>query len=290
MLVTTAQSAHCQRSTNCSRESCTEDCIHDSTKNKRKTSRSSYQTTDHLATYIQIDWTEMPRVWNQKVDSDSWVHEDVRFHHSQVNFLTSSNRATSITITSGSWRRYTETKRHLYRPTKRATRKEPNVMISLSSLRIYRIHKTTSSAGKRNDNPSEWQRPWLSHESEDLPTTCFCSHSLKNSFKTCCANSREVLKKVGLRIHPEKTKIVSNQSSLSSDKKKKWKSMTLISKYWQEEKAWDTCVRRIRSRNRRRPKSRIESGLLGRHSTSKSRSWHRKTTCSNIVSDCSTQQ
>ena len=35
----------------------------------------------------------------------------------------------------------------------------------------------------------------------------------KGQLQNCCANSREVLKKVGLRNHPGKTKILSNQSS-----------------------------------------------------------------------------
>ena len=53
-----ARSAHCLRCTNCSRQYCTADYIHDSTKNKRKIrqdSGSSYQTTDHLATYRMIE-------------------------------------------------------------------------------------------------------------------------------------------------------------------------------------------------------------------------------------------
>ena len=44
--------------------------------------------------------------------------------------------------------------------------------------------------------------------------------SSKNSYGKCCVNSRIVLKKVGLRIHPEKTKNLSNQSIINSDTKK----------------------------------------------------------------------
>ena len=33
-------------------------------------------------------------------------------------------------------------------------------------------------------------------------------------------NSRKVTEKVGLRIHPDKTKILSNQSTINSDTKK----------------------------------------------------------------------
>ena len=38
---TTARYAHCQRCTDCSRQYCTEDCIHDLTKNKQKTKPDS---------------------------------------------------------------------------------------------------------------------------------------------------------------------------------------------------------------------------------------------------------
>ena len=58
MLVTTARSAHCQRCTNCSRQCCTADKIRDSNKKQAEDQagfRSSYQTTDHLATNRMIE-------------------------------------------------------------------------------------------------------------------------------------------------------------------------------------------------------------------------------------------
>ena len=84
------------------------------------------------------------------------------------------------------------------------------------------------------------------------------------------ASSKDQLQKNVVRIQKNywkcETKILSNQSSQSSDTKKK-KEMEVDdikkSKYWQEEKAWDTLARRLRSCNRRRQKSRIESGLPG---------------------------
>ena len=45
--------------------------------------------------------------------------------------------------------------------------------------------------------------------------------------------------KVGLRIPPEKTKILSNQSTINSDTKSNLKLKTWKSKYWQEMKAWN---------------------------------------------------
>ena len=50
MLETTARYAHCQRCTNCSRRFCTEDCIHDLTKNKRKTKQDSEAHTRQQTT------------------------------------------------------------------------------------------------------------------------------------------------------------------------------------------------------------------------------------------------
>ena len=88
---------------------------------------------------------------------------------------------------------------------------------------------------------------------------------------------------MGLRIHPDKTKILSNQSTINSDTQSILKLMTWISKYWPEMKAWNIQVRKSRSSNKKRQKSRAVSGLHGWPSTDTDKSWHRKATCSNIV-------
>ena len=94
----------------------------------------------------------------------------------------------------------------------------------------------------------------------------------KEQLQKCCAISRKCTEKVGLRIHPEKKKILSKQSSLSSDtKKKKCKSMTL------NRNPDKRCKREILGPDdyvpaTRRPKSRIESGQPGRRFTSTGRS------------------
>ena len=46
--------------------------------------RKTCQTTDHFCN-LQIDWTEMPGVVNQHVDSDCRLHEEFRLHLSQLN-------------------------------------------------------------------------------------------------------------------------------------------------------------------------------------------------------------
>ena len=90
--------------------------------------------------------------------------------------------------------------------------------------------------------------------------------------------------KVGLWIHPEQTKILSNQSTINSESKKRNLELkTWKSKYWQEMKAWNILVRKSRSTTKKRRKSRIVSGQHWRHSANTDKSWHRKTTCSIIV-------
>ena len=62
----------------------------------------------------------------------------------------------------------------------------------------------------------EWtllKTPTSSQQTWDSPTTCCCSQHPKNSYVKCCVNSK------GLRIHSDKTKILSNQSIINSDTK-----------------------------------------------------------------------
>ena len=74
MLETTARSAHCQRCTNCSRQYCTADCIRGLDQKQGEDQAgftSSYQTTDHLATYRMIEqkcheWRT--KMWTATID------------------------------------------------------------------------------------------------------------------------------------------------------------------------------------------------------------------------------
>ena len=104
MLVTTARSAHCLRCTKCSRQYCTEDCVHDSIKNKRKTRagfRSSYQTTDQLATSRMIEqkchewgikmWTgtiDLTKAFDSITHKSIWkALESCGIDHDYISFL-----------------------------------------------------------------------------------------------------------------------------------------------------------------------------------------------------------
>ena len=133
-----------------------------------------------------------------------------------------------------------------------------------SSTRFCRKHwKKTSNVGKtkkRNGNMLERHRSWLLHKHEVCRRRAlFCI--LQWTASKNLVRIQEKFWKSGSQIHPETTKILSNQSSQSSDTKKGMELVFKKSKYRQEEKAWDPWARWLRSCNRRRPKS--NPGCLG---------------------------
>ena len=216
----TTRSAHCQRCTNCSRQYCTADYIHDSTKYKRKISRDSEAHTRQQIILRRTEWlnrnaTSGEPKWGQR-QSTSRRHSTPS-HTNQ--FGTPSNPAVSNMPTSASWRSCTETRKHQYWQTKKATcsrsRKEPNRVIvcqACSSTWFYRKHwKTTFRAGKR-----KCMEIYLSDNDHDCLTNMRFADDmlLFASFKEQLQKKiKRSTEKVGLRIHPGKTKILRNQSS-----------------------------------------------------------------------------
>ena len=232
MLETTARFAQCQRCTNCSRQYCTADYIHDSTKNKRKIKRGSEALTKQWIILRRTEWLSRDATRGESKCGQrhptSWRLSNPS-HTSQ--FGKQSNLAVSNTTTSASWRRFSETRKHLYRQTKKVTcsrsRKEPNrVILCLAcfSTWFYRKHwKTTLSVGKeRNGNLPEHDCLTNLRFADDV---LLFAHSKEQLPKMLCEFKKR-REKVELWIHPGKTKVLSNQSSLSSDTKKKCKSMT----------------------------------------------------------------
>ena len=92
------------------------------------------------------------------------------------------------------------------------SKKETKQGDPLSSL----LFNTVLQNSLKDDIPRRQKNKRMGIYLSDHDHDCFTNLS----FKKCCANSRKVLKKVGLRVHVEKTQILSNQSSLSSDRKK----------------------------------------------------------------------
>ena len=224
MWITTARFAHYLRCTNCSRQFCTEDYKDQAGFGK------SYQTTDHLATYRLIE-QKCHEWWIKNVDSDSWLHEGVRFHHPQVNsgrpqILQHRSRLhqppeEDIQRPQG-FCTHRRREQH-FRDPKRIQQARWSAFQPCCSTRFFNTHWRT----KFNDG--KWKKEWVytwatmittASQTWDSPTTCCRLQHPKNRYGNCCVNSRKVLKKWYFRIHPDKTKILSNQSTINSDTKK----------------------------------------------------------------------
>ena len=183
--------------------------------------RSSYQTTDHLVKYRMIDqkcheWRI--KMWTATIDFmktfDSITHKSIwnalkscGIEHDYISLLKILYRDQTATV-------LTDEESDMFEIKKGTKQGDP-----LSSL----LFNTVLQKALEDDIPL-WQKKkgmgiYLSDNDHDCLTNMrfaddvlLCASS-KNSSKKSNANSRGVLKKVGLRIHPGKTKILSNQSS-----------------------------------------------------------------------------
>ena len=199
MWVTTARFAHCQRCTNCSRQFCTEDYTQCLTRNKQNIRLASENLTRQLTTLQHTDWL------NKNAMSGEWTcgQRQLTSWRRSIPSLTSqfgtpSSPATSSMITWASWRRYTETKRHLYRRTKRATFsisvKEQSKVIrcpACCSTRFFNTHRWQKDEIQRDGNRKkgmgvyhERQRSRLPHE----PEICRRRDAVRNIQRTDTEN------------------------------------------------------------------------------------------------------
>ena len=192
--------------------------------------RKTYQTTDHLATYRMIEqkcheWSI--KLWTATVDFtkafDSITHKSIwnalkscNVDHEYVSLLKKIYRDQKATV-------QTDVESNMFEIKKGTKHGDP-----LSSLLFDTVLQNLLK-----DLTQRWPKKkgmgiYLSdHDHGCLTNLRFADDVLlfatskEQLQKLCCATSRKVLKKVGLRIiHPEETKILSNQCSLCSDTKK----------------------------------------------------------------------
>ena len=188
--------------------------------------------------------------------------------------------------TSASWRNHTETRKPQYWRTKKVicsiSEKEPRRVIryqACSSTQFCTKHwKNTFRAGKRKKGMGIH----LSDNYHDCPTNrrfaddVVLFASSEEQLRKMLCEFKQSTEKLGLRIHPGKTKILSNQSS---DTRKEIEADNIRVGNTDKRRKHEYLGRWLLSSNRRRPKSEIESGLLVRRFTSTDRDWRRKTIC-----------
>ena len=112
MLETTARYAPCQRCTNCSRQHCTAGCTQrlDQTQAEDQVGlRSSYQTTDHLATYRMIVqkchewvikmWVEFTKAFDSITHTSIWnALKSCNIEHHYIRLLKKLFRDQKATV------------------------------------------------------------------------------------------------------------------------------------------------------------------------------------------------
>ena len=148
MWVITARFAHCLRCTNCSRQFCTEDYTQCLTKNKQKIRLDSEKLTKQRITLQRTDWLNRSAMSGESKCGQRQLTSRRRSIPSLTSqFGTPSNPAMSITSTSASRGKFTETRRLQYRQTKRAkfstSKKDPSKEIwcpACFSIQCFSTH------------------------------------------------------------------------------------------------------------------------------------------------------
>ena len=218
MWTTTARFAHYLRCTNCFRQFCTE--------NDQKQAedqagfRKTYQTTHHLATYrllgqkCQEWWIKM---WTATVDFtkafDSISHKSIwealkscNADHEYVSLLRK--------ITETRRRRCKQTKSNIFDIQRGSKQGDPMSSLLFNTVLQYSLKDQQGMGIYLSD-----------HDCDCLTNLRFADDvmlfaTFKEQIRKMMCDFKKATEKVGLRIHPNKTKILSNQSSINSDTKK----------------------------------------------------------------------
>ena len=190
--------------------------------------RKSYQTTDHLATYRIIkqkchEWGI--KMWTATVDFtkafDSITHKSIRdalkycnIEHGYINLLKKIYRDQKASV-------QTDEESNIFEIRKGTKQGDPLSSLLFNTVLQYSL----------KDEIQRWQKKkgmgkYLSDHDHD----CLTNQRLADDVLLLASSNEQIrkmlcefkksTKKVGLRIHPEKRKTLSNQSIINSDTKK----------------------------------------------------------------------
>ena len=197
------------------------------TKNKLKIRLASENPTRQRITLLRTDWLNRKcHEWRIKM----WTATATSRRHSTpsltILFGRHSNLATSITSTSASWGRCTKTRRLRYRDEeskifdiqKGSKQWDPMSGLLFNTVLQYSLKEEIQC----------WQKKkgmgiYLSdHDRDCLTNLRFADDVMlfatsKEQIRKMLCDFKKATEKVGLRIHRDKTKILSNQSTINSD-------------------------------------------------------------------------
>ena len=229
MWVTTARFAHCARCTNCSRHFCTEDYSQCLTRNQQKIRLASENPTRQQTTLQHTDWLNRDAMsWESKSGQRQLTSRKCSIPYLPNQFGMPSNLATSATTASASWSRYTRTKgicpdrrreQHFRHPEWNKTK--------WSAVQLF-LFNTVLQCSLKDEIP-RWQKKegmgiYLSdHDHEILTNLRFADDVIlfatsKEQIRKMLCGFKNATEKAGLRVHPDKTKILSNQSTINLKK------------------------------------------------------------------------
>ena len=231
MWVITARSAHCLRCTNCSRRFCTEEYTQRSTRNKQNIKLASENPTRQQTTLQLTEWLSRNATSGE---SKCGQRQSTSRKHLTPLLTYQSGKpakfATSNTSTSASWRRYTETKKASVQ-----TDEERNIFeirkrhqSRWTAVKLVVQHCSSPLTEGRYSTIVKEKRMGIylyDNDHDCLTNLRFADDVLllafpKNRYRTCCMNSRIVLKKWDLRFIQKRRKFSGTRASLTRTQKR----------------------------------------------------------------------
>ena len=231
MWAITARFAHYQRCTNCSRRYCMEDCTQCLTKIKQKINRTSEKLTRQR---IILRHTEccnrnaksaelkcVPRRWTSE---DVWLHlpqfylgdTPILQCRSWIRLSLEENLQRSEDISTDRRREWN------FRYPKRLPNRVIRCPVCCSTRMLQYALKNVIQRWQNNKD----MEIYLSDQERDCLTNLRFADDVmkfptsKEQIRNMMCEFKDVTEKVGLRIHPDKTKILSNQSNINYDTKR----------------------------------------------------------------------
>ena len=190
--------------------------------------RKTYQTTDHLATYRMVEQKCQEwgiKMWTATVDFtkafDSITHrsfwkarKSCNVDHEYVSLLRKIYRDQKASV-------QTDEESNIFDIQKGSKQGDPMSSLLFNTVLQYSL----------NDEIQRWQKKkgmgiYLSDQERDCLTNLRFADDVmlfatsREQIRKMMCEFKDATEKVGLRIHPDKTKILSNQSNMNSDTKR----------------------------------------------------------------------
>ena len=209
------------------------------TKNKKEDQagfRSSYQTTDHFATYRMIEqkcheWGI--NLWNATIDFtkafDSITHKSIwkalkscGINHEYISLLKKFYKDQNASV-------QTDVESNMFEIKKGTKQGDPLSSLLINTVLQKSLKDVTKRWQKknRNGNLPERLRPRLPHKPEVRRRRAFFRCLQRSASKKCCTTMRKVQKKWDSGYTQKRRKFSATEAALAQTRKKKCKSMTL---------------------------------------------------------------